>query len=135
MAVSPYPKSNLTGKPSRFLYLGLGVLCTGLGIVGYILPVMPGTVFLIVAAWAFSKSSPRLEAWLLEHPWFGAALKNWFATRSISVRTKLLALSVLWCGLIASAIGLRNYPVALAVVVAIVVCVTWFIASRRSLAA
>jgi uncharacterized membrane protein YbaN (DUF454 family) len=135
MAVSPYPKSDLTRAPSRYLYLGLGVLCTGLGIVGYILPIMPGTVFLIVAAWAFSKSSPRLEAWLLEHPWFGTTLKNWFATKSISVRTKLISISVLWCGLVGSAIGLQRYPVALAIVIAVVVWVTWFIASRRTAAA
>lgn len=132
MAVGPYPKSDPTRTPSRYAYLGLGVLCTGLGIVGYILPVMPGTVFLIIAAWAFSKSSPRLEAWLLEHPWFGSTLKNWFATKSISVRTKLFSISVLWIGLIASAFGLRGYPIALAVVLGVVVWVTWYIASRRT---
>ncbi|MBB3773012.1 hypothetical protein FHS55_003637 [Angulomicrobium tetraedrale] len=55
----------------------LGWVCVGLGILGIILPGLPGTVFLIVAAWLFSRSSPRFENWLLTHPRLGPSVVAW----------------------------------------------------------
>ncbi|MBS9476435.1 YbaN family protein [Ancylobacter sp. VKM B-3255] len=54
-----------------------GWICVGLGIVGVIMPGMPGTVFLILAAWLFSRSSPRFEKWLLSHPRLGPSVVAW----------------------------------------------------------
>ncbi len=75
----------------RALYLGLGLLCVGLGVIGAFLPVMPTTVFLIVAAWAFAKSSKRLETWLLTHPRFGPRLVAWRDGHVIPLPVKLVA--------------------------------------------
>jgi len=55
----------------------LGWVCVALGIIGLVTPVMPGTVFLILAAWLFSRSSPRFEAWLLGHPRLGPSVVAW----------------------------------------------------------
>ncbi len=75
----------------RYLYLGFGWFFVGLGIVGAFLPVMPTTIFLIIAAWCFARSSPELEAWLLAHPVFGTALRRWREKGAISRRAKLMA--------------------------------------------
>jgi uncharacterized membrane protein YbaN (DUF454 family) len=75
----------------RPLLLAAGWLFTGIGIVGLILPLMPGTVFLILAAWCFSQSSPRFETWLLEHPRLGPHVRRWRETGSIARRAKFLA--------------------------------------------
>jgi hypothetical protein len=75
----------------RWLFLSLGLLSTGLGIVGLVLPVMPGTIFLILAAWCFSRSSPRFEAWLLGHPRLGPQVRAWRETGAISRKAKHLA--------------------------------------------
>lgn len=75
----------------RPLYLAAGWLCTVLGIIGLILPVMPGTVFLIAAAWCFSRSSPRFESWLVSHPRLGPQVVRWRQTGAIARKTKYVA--------------------------------------------
>lgn len=75
----------------RPLLLAAGWVFTGLGVVGLILPVMPGTVFLILAAWCFSQSSPRFETWLLDHPRLGPHVRRWRDTGAISRKAKILA--------------------------------------------
>ena len=52
----------------RHLYFAAGWVLTAIGVIGLVLPLMPGTIFLIAAAWCFSRSSPRFEAWLIGHP-------------------------------------------------------------------
>jgi uncharacterized membrane protein YbaN (DUF454 family) len=79
----------------RFLYLGLAYLCVGLGIAGVFLPILPTTPFLLVAAWAAPKASPRLDAWLHEHPRFGPMLRAWRDERAVPTRAKWLACSLL----------------------------------------
>lgn len=79
----------------RWAYLGLGVVCLGLGFVGTVLPVMPTTIFLIIALWAFSRSSPRLHTWLYSHPRFGPALQDWSAHGVVPPRIKALAVSMI----------------------------------------
>jgi hypothetical protein len=78
-------------RAARLGYLALGFLFVGLGVIGAFLPVMPTTVFLIGALWAFSMSSKRLEDWLLHHPRFGPRLVEWRAHRVIPLRAKLFA--------------------------------------------
>ena len=78
-------------------YLLLGWTCLGLGAVGLFLPVMPTTVFVLVAAWAFARSSPRLHQWLREHPQFGESLRAWEQHRGMPRRAKRVALMMLAC--------------------------------------
>lgn len=81
--------------PGRTLWLCLGLGATGLGLIGVVLPLVPTTVFLILAAYAFARSSPRLHTWLVEHPRFGASIVNWQQHRSISRNAKWAAVSVM----------------------------------------
>ncbi|MDD3444322.1 MAG: YbaN family protein [Zavarzinia sp.] len=76
----------------RAFFLVLGLVMVGLGIVGAFLPVMPTTGFLILAVACFARSSPRLEAWLLNHPRFGPPLRDWRHYGAISKRGKRFAL-------------------------------------------
>jgi uncharacterized membrane protein YbaN (DUF454 family) len=81
----------------RAIYICLGVLMVGLGIIGAILPLMPTTIFLIMAAWFFSRSSPRLEAYLM-HSRFGGSLRDWRENGAISRKSKILALTGMSAG-------------------------------------
>ncbi|MEM8811195.1 MAG: YbaN family protein [Pseudomonadota bacterium] len=75
----------------RHLYLAAGFACVGLAFVGAVLPIMPSTVFVILAAGCFARSSPRFEAWLMNHPQFGPSLTAWRVHGAIPPRAKALA--------------------------------------------
>lgn len=75
----------------RILWLSLGWLCTTIGAVGLILPLLPGVPFLIVALWAFSKSSERFHTWLYTHEVFGPPLRAWNRYGVIPPRAKIAA--------------------------------------------
>ena len=67
----------------RSIFLGLGFLMVALGMIGAVVPLMPTTIFLIAAAACFARSSPRFEAWLLDHSHFGPILRDWRANGAI----------------------------------------------------
>lgn len=80
------------GAPlARPLWLALGFACVGLAFLGAFLPLMPTTIFLIFAAACFARSSPRFEAWLLNHKQFGPTLRAWRAEGAIGRRGKTAA--------------------------------------------
>lgn len=68
-----------------------GGVCLAVGVAGVILPGLPGTVFLLLALWAFSRSSHRLHLWLYNHPRFGRGLRAWHRHRVIPTRAKVAA--------------------------------------------
>lgn len=78
---------------SRAIWLALGFLFVALGFIGALLPLMPTTIFLILAAGCFARSSPRFEAWLLDHPRFGPTLRAWREDGAIGPRAKMMACS------------------------------------------
>lgn len=57
--------------------MALGLFCVGMAYIGFIVPGIPFSIFLVIAAWAFARSSERLHNWLYTHPWFGEFLTNW----------------------------------------------------------
>ncbi|WP_083490706.1 TonB family protein [Stenotrophomonas humi] len=75
----------------RVGYLLLGMVMVALGIIGALLPVMPTTIFMILAAACFGRSSPRFERWLLQHPQFGPPLRLWREQGAMSARAKAFA--------------------------------------------
>ena len=80
---------------NRMPFLLLGWTCIALGTLGVFLPLLPTTVFLLIAAWAFAKGSPRWHAWLLGHPLFGRMLHCWQRHRAMPRRAKTMALATL----------------------------------------
>ncbi|MBE9636792.1 YbaN family protein [Salipiger pacificus] len=86
----------------RLLWLALGGVALFAGIVGVVLPVVPTTPFVILAAFAFSKSSPRLHAYLTDHPRFGPMIADWRAHGAIAPRYKAMAVSMMLVALLIS---------------------------------
>ena len=74
----------------KIILISLGWLCVSLGFIGIFIPGIPTTIFLIIALWAFTKSSKKLRDWLLHHKKFGPILKNWQEHKVVPRRAKIL---------------------------------------------
>ncbi|MGE6331883.1 YbaN family protein [Stenotrophomonas sp. NPDC077659] len=75
----------------RWLWFALGWLMVGLGVIGALLPVMPTTIFLILAVGCFARSSPTFEQRLLAHPRYGPPLRLWREQGAVSHKGKVFA--------------------------------------------
>jgi uncharacterized membrane protein YbaN (DUF454 family) len=97
--MNPTPSDPLPSRvhgPRRAIYVALGFFFVGLAMVGIVLPVLPTTPFLLLAAWFFARSSHRFYDWLLENKRFGPLLRQWRADRSLppGVKTKAIVVVV-----------------------------------------
>lgn len=112
----------------RIMYFSLGCIFLVLGILGYILPLLPGTINLILAAGFFGKSFPRFEQWILDHPKLGPPVRDWRAEGSIAMKHKILAISMMWVSIILTCLTAPFFVGVFAVVIAIVT--TIYLATR-----
>lgn len=80
---------------ARLAWQALGTVSLGLGAVGVILPLLPTTPFVILAAFAFAKSSPSLHLWLMRSRIFGPIIADWQANGAIAPRYKGLAVAMM----------------------------------------
>ena len=69
----------------------IGVVALFMGVLGAVLPLLPSTCFILLAAWAFSKSSPTFHAWLAYRSPFASAIHNWQQHRIIPRKVKWMA--------------------------------------------
>jgi uncharacterized membrane protein YbaN (DUF454 family) len=92
---------------TRWLWWLLAYVSLGIGIVGIFVPGLPTTVFVLVSAYAAARGSERLHRWLLQHPRFGPAIRDWQAHGAVSRHAKWAAT---WAMLACAAILLLAMP-------------------------
>lgn len=98
----------------RFGFLLLGWAALVLGALGVVLPGLPTTPFLLVAAFAFGKGSPRMRAWLIDHAHLGPPIRDWEDRGAISRRAKVLAVSMMAALLLLSVVlGLSGWLITI----------------------
>lgn len=88
---------------TRILYNVLGTLALILAVLGVFLPLLPTTPFLLLASACYLRGSPRMHRWLLSHRILGPYIRDFQAGLGIPLRTKLLALALMWPSLALSA--------------------------------
>lgn len=115
---------------TRMLFLCLGCLMLTLGLIGALLPLMPTTIFLIMAAWCFARSSPAWEAWLLNHGHFGPPLRAWHEQGAISRPAKCTACAGMSGGFVLFWIGAHPSAWLAAGVAAMLVASALYVVSR-----
>ena len=93
---------------TRMLLAGLGIISVGLGIIGIVVPVLPTTPFLLLAAYLFVRSSPKLHHWLLTHRIFGKYISSYLIHKAIGRGVKVSSLLLLWSTILLSIYMLRG---------------------------
>lgn len=88
----------------RILLVAAGFLCIALGVAGIVLPLLPTTPFLLLAAACFARSSPKLDDWLHHNRLFGPYLRAYRNGHGIPLRAKVSIITLLWLSVSLSAI-------------------------------
>lgn len=117
---------------SRPLLLILGCLMVALGFVGIFVPGLPTVPFLLVALWAFSRSSERFHDWLYNHPRMEPPLRDWREHGAIPLRAKILAVATMAVSFLWITFGIAEDWVLPAVAAACLIPVAAFICTRPS---
>jgi uncharacterized membrane protein YbaN (DUF454 family) len=116
----------------KWLFFLIAWISCGLGFIGVFIPILPTTPFLILAAFLFSKSSPRFHAWLMSIPVAGDGVRDWQANRTIKPKAKILCVSML----LLSFFLIWNSPKILTIIKSLVtlllIGVGAFVVSRKS---
>jgi len=108
-AVEPDP---IAKGPLRVVLLSLGFVFVGLATLGVVLPILPTTPFLLLAAACFAKSSHRFYRVLLENRIFGPLIRDWREHRAIPLRAKIVAITVMLTVMASTATFVLEHPLA-----------------------
>ena len=120
----------MSSRVGRVLYAAAGFVALGLGIAGYVLPGLPGTMFILLAVWFFFKSNARMYHWVLNHPRFGPTVRAYRAGHGIPRRIKALAITLMWTSITVSVVfAIDSFPLR-AVLVVLGLIGTAFILTR-----
>lgn len=114
----------------RYLALLLACLFLILAIIGIFLPGLPTVPFLLLAAWFSARSSPRLHQWLHRHPTFGKLLTDWETNKSISRKSKIIAVLMLMLSYALMLVRIENSWILVGVAL-LFLAVAAFLISRR----
>ena len=118
----------------RHFYFALGWLFFGIGAVGAFLPVLPTTPFMLLALWAFAKSSPRFHDWLYRHRLFGPPMQQWTRYRVIPLPAKVMSVSMMSASL-GYLVFFTEQPLYISMLVAAgMLYAAWFILTKPSVA-
>ncbi|MBA4385560.1 MAG: DUF454 domain-containing protein [Anaerolinea sp.] len=122
-----------SSKLGRTLFVIGGSLCVVIGTVGIFLPILPTTVFFLLAAAAFAHSSDRLFNWIMNHRLFGRLIRNYRLYHAVPVQTKIVSISFLWLTIGASAIFAVEQWWLRGLLAVIAIGVTWHILALKTL--
>lgn len=115
---------------ARVLLVILGLLFLAIGILGYLVPGLPGTLFLLIAAWLFSLSHPRLYNWMMTNRWFGTTLRDYRAGLGIPLRIKVIAVTAIATSVTASVVFAIDDPWVRTGLIALGLYGMYFVLSR-----
>ena len=111
----------------RMILISLGWLCVSLGFIGIFVPGIPTTIFLIIALWAFTKSSKKLRHWLLNHKRFGPILNNWQQHKVVPRRAKILMVVLMSLAVVLFYYSLQNLYLTIGLIIILVLVAIYVI--------
>jgi uncharacterized protein len=112
------------------MWFAIGWVAVGVGSIGIVVPGLPTTVFFIIAAACFARSSPRFEQWVLDLPHIGRAVRDYRAGLGMSRRAKAFAITMMLAFGTLSIVLLRDRVVIAAAIAALLAIGVWYIVFR-----
>jgi hypothetical protein len=94
--MSPHTVKIKTSKLARISWLIGGSISVSVGLIGIIVPGLPTTVFMLIAAACFYRSSQRFYDWIISHKLFGHHVKNYREGKGMPKRAKVMAFLFMW---------------------------------------
>lgn len=85
-----------TNPVLRWILIVSGIILVGIGILGMFLPLLPTTIFFLLAAWCFARSSEKFYIWLHGNRFFGKYLTDYRNGNGMTLKSKIFSLSILW---------------------------------------
>ncbi|MFD1361192.1 YbaN family protein [Lentibacillus salinarum] len=121
-------------KQVKQLFLMIaGSISLGLGILGIILPLLPTTPLLLLAAACYVRSSEKLYHWLITNKYFGSYIRNYRDGKGIPLKAKVTGVIVLWLAMGYSIVFIIPLPAVQILLAAIGSYFTWFILKQKTL--
>jgi uncharacterized membrane protein YbaN (DUF454 family) len=117
---------------TRWVFIISGVFLVGIGILGIFLPLLPTTIFFILAAWCFARSSEKYYVWLHTNRFFGKYLSSYRSGNGMTVKSKIFTTAFLWAGILASAIFFTQNLYVRILLLIIAVGVTWHLLAIKT---
>ncbi|MEW6195181.1 MAG: YbaN family protein [Bacteroidota bacterium] len=117
----------------NYLLIALGWICVVMGIIGIFVPVWPTTVFFLIAAWSFAKSSERFYSWLINHQKFGRFIRDYREHRGMQLKSKIIAVTMITFVIGSSAIFFTGELWLRIILVVIAAGVIWYILSLNTI--
>jgi len=111
----------------KWLLIIVGLVSTGLGIIGIFVPLLPTTPFLLLAAACFARSSERFHSWLVNHNQLGPMIRGYLDGSGIPLRAKCIAIALVWLTLPPSALLLVPPVWAKTLLVLLAISITWYL--------
>ena len=119
-------------KGLKIIYIIVGSISLVLGTLGIFLPLLPTTPFYLMTAWLYMRSSQKLYHNVMKNKYFGAIVRDFQEHKSISLKTKIISITMLWCTISASALFAVSSWLIRAVLFVIAVGVTIHVLSYRT---
>lgn len=120
-------------KLYKYFLIGLGWIFVTLGIIGIFVPLMPTTIFFILAAASFARSSDRFYNWLINHPKFGKFIKDYREKRGMPLKSKVIAVAMLILAIGSSAYFFTEELIIRLVLILIAIGVSTYIISLKTI--
>lgn len=122
--------SEVRRGPARWLWFAAGWVCVAFGGIGVVVPGWPTTIFFILAASAFARSSPRFERWVLDLPKVGPLVRDYRSGLGMARRAKAWAVGMMVAAATLSIVFAIDRVAVAAVVVGLVAVGCWFVLVR-----
>ena len=118
----PAGSKNPVGNPVKYFYVIIGVFFTGIGAIGTIVPLIPTTPFILLAAICFGRSSPKLHTWFVSTGFYRKNIYCFVQSRSMTLKTKMVLLSsiTVFMGLSFITMILLNVPLPARIILFII---------------